>query len=108
MKTICTVASRTVTVIACAAAASSVILRLEGWPGWVLAALILIVELVLWNTAMAPGGRWQVSAISYYSCKVALYCFATLVLWYYANAAGMAYLAAIIVTESLQLRSPRP
>jgi hypothetical protein len=107
VKTIRTAASRTVPVIACAAAASSVVLRLEGWPGWVLAALILTVEVALWNTAMAPGGRWRVSRVSYYSCKFALYCFATLVLWYHANAAGMAFVAAIIVTESLELRSPR-
>jgi hypothetical protein len=70
--------------------------------GWIVAALIFVIELLLWNAGMAPGARWPVCSVSYYLCKVALYTFAAQVLWFVADGAGMAFVAAVFLTEFLQ------
>jgi hypothetical protein len=93
-----------VELVAWIASAGSVLLRLDGWLGWVVAAAVFAVIVVLWGAAMAPRAPWPLPTGWYYVCKAGLYTFAGLVLWNYADWAGMVFTALVVITEPLLLR----
>lgn len=104
MKFLLLAAAFVVELVAWTASAASVLLRIDGWPGWLAAVLAFAVIVSLWGAAMAPRAPWPLPIGWYYVCKAALYTFAALVLWYYAAWAGITFTSLVVVTEPLLLR----
>lgn len=81
-------------------------LVLDGWPAWVAAVLLFAVIVTGWGLVMAPRARWPLPAPAYYAIKAVLYLVAALVIWRWNTGAGIAFLAAVIVSEpALAMRS---
>lgn len=104
MKYLLLAAAFVVELVAWAASAGSVLVRVDGWLGWLFAVAVFAVIVALWGAAMSPRAPWPLPIGWYYVCKAALYAFAALVLWYYAVWAGIAFTALVVVTEPLLLR----
>jgi hypothetical protein len=93
-----------VELVAWTASAGSVLIRLDGWLGWLVSVVVFAIIVALWGAAMSPRAPWPLPIGWYYGCKAALYGFAALVLWYYAEWAGMAFTAVVVITEPLLFR----
>jgi len=93
-----------VELVAWIASAGSVLIRLDGWLGWLVSVAAFAVIVALWGAAMSPRAPWPLPLWLYYVCKAGLYAFAGLVLWYYAAWAGMAFTALVVITEPLLVR----
>ncbi len=88
-----------VELVAWIASAGSLLIRIDGWPGWVVTLAVFAVIVALWQAAMCRRAPWPLPLWLYYVCKAMLYTFAALVLWFYADWAGMAFAASVVVTE---------
>lgn len=104
MKYLLFAAAFVVELVAWIASAGSVLLRIDGWQGWLVFGLVLAVIATLWGAAMSPRARWPLPLWLHYVCKALLYAFAALVLWYHAAWAGMAFTALVVITEPLLFR----
>jgi len=93
-----------VELVAWIASAGSLLIRVDGWLGWLVSVAVFAVILALWGAAMSPRAPWPLPTWLHYVCKAMLYTFAALVLWYYASWAGMAFTALVVVTEPLLFR----
>lgn len=90
-----------VELVAWTACAASVFLVIGGWLAWVLAVAVFAVVVALWGAVMAPKARWPLPTPWYYLVKAAIYCFAAVVLWLFAVWAGVAFSAAVLISEPL-------
>jgi hypothetical protein len=90
-----------VELVAWTASAGSLLIRIDGWQGWLVSLAVLAVIVALWRAAMCQRSPWPLPLWLHYVCKAMLYTFAALVLWYYADWAGMAFAASVVVTEPL-------
>lgn len=104
MKYLLLAAAFVIELVAWAASAGSVLVRVDGWLGWLFAVAVFAVIVALWGAAMSPRAPWPLPIGWYYVCKAALYAFAALVLWCYAVWAGIAFTALVVVTEPLLFR----
>jgi len=93
-----------VELVAWIASAGSLLLRIDGWPGRLISLAVLAVIVALWQAAMGGRAPWPLPVWLYYVCKAMLYTFAALVLWFYADWAGVAFAASVVVTEPLLIR----
>jgi hypothetical protein len=90
--------------VAWIASAGSLLIRINGWAGWLVSVAVFAVIVALWGAAMCRRAPWPLPLWLHYVCKALLYTFAALVLWYYADWAGIAFVASVVVTESLLVR----
>lgn len=104
MKYLLFAAAFVVELVAWLASAGSVLLRIDGWQGWLVSGFVFAVIAALWGAAMSPRAPWPLPLWLHYVCKALLYAFAALVLWYYAAWAGMAFTALVVITEPLLFR----
>lgn len=104
MKYLLFAAAFVVELVAWLASAGSVLLRIDGWQGWLVSGFVFAVVAALWGAAMSPRAPWPLPLWLHYVCKALLYAFAALVLWYYAAWAGMAFTALVVITEPLLFR----
>jgi hypothetical protein len=93
-----------VELVAWIASAGSLLIRIDGWPGWLVSLAVFAVIVGLWQAAMCRRAPWPLPLSLHYVCKAMLYTFAALVLWFYADWAGMAFAASVVVTEPLVVR----
>jgi hypothetical protein len=93
-----------VELVAWIASAGSLLIRIDGWLGWLVSVAVFAVIVALWGAAMSPRAPWPLPFWLHYVCKALLYTFAALVLWYYANWAGVAFTAMVVITEPLLYR----
>jgi len=104
VKHLLSAAALVVELVAWIASAGSLLIRVDGWLGWLVSVVVFAAIVALWRAAMSPRAPWPLPIWLHYVCKALLYTFAALVLWYYAEWAGMAFTVLVVVTEPLLFR----
>lgn len=94
-----------VEIAAWCAIAGVALLLTDGWSAWLLAVVIFAVVVTLWSIFMAPRARHPLPAVAYYLVKGMVYVVAANLIWRWNIGAGIAFVAAVLVSEpALALR----